>query len=174
MLFRSADKPLLIDCDRGSDRSVGRPDTVVATKWEEVANEQPEFVKYKTIIIDTAKAVLDDYLWDYCIRTDKRLTTKYGVNAQGVYGAIATSFKGFTNQIRAVGCDIIIVAHAKVDKGNNGVIEIYPDVTGSSKDLLYRIADQIGYISMIGGKRTISFTPQDNIVGKNKIGRAHV
>lgn len=167
----TAENPLLIDCDRGADRAVGRPDTIIANSWEEVIAEQQYFAEYKTIILDTAKAVLDDYLWDYCVRTDRSLTTKYGnVNDMKVFGAIGSKFKAFVNQIRATGCDLIIIAHAKEDKGNDGVTKIFPDVTGSSKDLLYRIADQIGYVSMINGKRTISFIPQDTVVGKNTAG----
>lgn len=163
----TANNPLLIDCDRGADRAVGRPDTIIANSWEEVIADAQYFKDYSTIVIDTAKAVLDDFLWDYCVRTDKSLTTKYGnVNDMKVYGAISSKFKAFVNQIRATGCDLIIIAHAKEDK-DNGVVKIYPDVTGSSKDLLYRIADQIGYVYMFEGRRTISFNPQDNVIGKN-------
>lgn len=167
----TAVNPLLIDCDRGADRAVGRPDTIVANCWEDVIADQQYFNEYKTIVIDTAKAVLDDYLWTFCVRTDKSLTTKYGnTNDIKVYGAIGAKFKEFVNYIRATGCDLIIIAHAKEDKGNDGITKVYPDVTGSSKDLLYRIADQIGYISMINGKRVISFNPSDHVVGKNTAG----
>jgi hypothetical protein len=167
----TAENPLLIDCDRGADRAVNRPDTIIAQKWEDVIQEISEFKNYKTIIIDTAKAVLDDYLWDYSIRTDSSLTTKYGkTNDMKVFGAIAKKFKDFVNAIRAQGCDLIIVSHAKEDKGNDGVTKIYPDVTGSSKDTLYKIADQIGYVCMINGQRTISFEPEDLVQGKNTAG----
>lgn len=33
--------------------------------------------------------------------------------------------------------------------------------------MLLRIADQVGYISKVNGKRTISFEPTDTFIGKN-------
>ncbi|WP_262055125.1 hypothetical protein [Parabacteroides distasonis] len=47
------------------------------------------------------------------------------------------------------------------------MIKHSPDCTGQSKDLLIRIADQVGFITMINEKRTICFDPTDTTVGKN-------
>ena len=36
----TANEPLIIDTDKGYDRSVRRVDTLIATKWEDVLTEQ--------------------------------------------------------------------------------------------------------------------------------------
>jgi len=45
--------------------------------------------------------------------------------------------------------------------------KLSPDVTGQSKDLILRIADQVGFITMVNNKRTITFEPSDKTIGKN-------
>ena len=50
----TANAPLIIDTDKGIDRSVRRVDTLIATKWEDVLAEQNQgsFSQYKTIILE--------------------------------------------------------------------------------------------------------------------------
>ncbi len=64
----TANNPVLIDTDRGFDRAVHRVDTLVANTWEDILNDEASFDTYDTIIIDTAKATLDDYLVEYDCR----------------------------------------------------------------------------------------------------------
>ena len=166
-LSNTANNPILLDCDRGSDRSLNPPDTLIAQRWEDILQDEAVIKDYKTVLIDTAKAVLDDYLWDYCVRTDRTLVAKNGKTIDmKVYGAIGKEFKQFINKRRSEGLDIVIIAHAKEEKDQN-ITKIFPDVTGSSKDLLLRIADQVGYLSMINGNRVLSFDPMDGVIGKN-------
>lgn len=161
-LFNTSDTPLLIDFDRGVERSILRPDTLKVNKWEDVLAEEKEgtFKNYKTIGIDTAKAALDDFLMSYAVESDYKLK-KSKLQA---YGAIGDWFKLFVNNRRIENADIVIIAHAKKDEDTKKII---PDVTGQSFGLLLRIADQVGYISMINGKRTVQFEPTDTTVGKN-------
>lgn len=161
-LANTATNPILIDCDRGADRAANRADTIVASNWDDVLKDESEFKNYKTVIIDTAKAVLDDYLSIYVVKQDYKL----GKNKLKMYGEIGEQFKAFVNRCRALDIDIVIIAHAKEDKDGD-VTKFYPDVTGQSKDLILRIADQVGYVSMVNNKRVISFEPTDNRVGKN-------
>lgn len=39
-LFNTSDEPLLIDFDRGVDRSIMRQDTLLVNKWEDVQVEE--------------------------------------------------------------------------------------------------------------------------------------
>lgn len=160
----TAEKPILIDCDRGWDRAVQRIDTLVANKWEEIIEEQNQntFANYKTIIVDTAKSAIDDYLADYVVRQDFKLQR----NALKRFGQMGEEFKLFVNNLRARGSDIIFICHDK-EIQDGDIIKHQPDCTGQSKDLLVRIADEVGYVSVINKKRTISFEPTDNFVGKN-------
>lgn len=158
----TANEPILIDTDRGFDRAVQRVDTLTATCWADIDSELNTLRDYKTIIVDTAKAMLDDYLAAYAIQCDYKLRN----NAQRRYGKMGEDFKLFVNTIRSYGADLIFICHDKEkDDGDN--IKHSPDCTGQSKDLLIRIADQVGYVCKENGRRVIKFEPQDNFVGKN-------
>lgn len=161
-VFNTAKNPILLDCDRGSDRSIFRQDTIVASNWKEVMQDEGEIKNYSTLGIDTAKSVLDDFLMTHVIEQDYKLKT----NKLKAYGAIADEFRLFVNRRRGEKLDIVIIAHAKEEKDGDNT-RISPDVTGGSKDLLLRIADQVGYMYMENNQRTINFNPTDKTVGKN-------
>lgn len=181
-LATTAESPLLIDTDRGFDRAVQRPDIVItASQWEDIFNEEvigknviidnkqvwrPGIVgECKTIVIDTAKAMLDDYLSAYAIKMDYKLEK----NSLKRYGAIGDLFKNFVNILRSNGSDIIFICHDK-ETQDGDIIKHSPDCTGQSKDLLIRIADQVGYICKENGNRVIKFEPMDTRLGKNVAG----
>lgn len=161
-LFNTSKNPILLDCDRGADRSVNRQDTIVATNWKEVMQDEGEIKNYSTLGIDTAKAVLDDFLMTHVIEQDYKLKT----NKLKAYGEIGDEFKFFVNKRRNEGIDIVVIAHAKEEKDGD-LIRLSPDVTGQSKDLLLRIADQVGFLTMVNNKRTLTFEPTDRTIGKN-------
>lgn len=161
----TADNPLLIDTDRGYDRAVQRIDTLEASKWQDIASEYATFKGYKTIIVDTAKALLDDYLSVFAVEQNYKLAT----NSLKRFGKMAEDFKMFVNTLRSNGSDLIFICHDK-ETADGDIIKHAPDYTGQSKDLLIRIADQVGYICKENGKRTIRFEPMDNFVGKNVAG----
>lgn len=161
----TADNPLLIDTDRGYDRAVQRIDTLEASKWQDIASEYATIKGYKTIIVDTAKALLDDYLSVFAVEQNYKLAT----NSLKRFGKMAEDFKMFVNTLRSNGSDLIFICHDK-ETADGDIIKHAPDCTGQSKDLLIRIADQVGYICKENGKRTIRFEPMDNFVGKNVAG----
>jgi hypothetical protein len=163
-LFNTSKNPLLVDFDRGKDRAIFRKDTLVVNVWEDVLAEERAgtFKEYDTIGIDTAKAALDDFLMSYVIKKDY----KNAKNKQAAYGAIGDDFKLFLSNRRSEDADIVIIAHAK-DEKDGDLIRKIPDVTGGSYQLLLRIADQVGYMSMLNNVRTIQFNPTDTTIGKN-------
>ena len=158
----TADNPILIDTDRGYDRAVQRVDTLEARSWQDIDSETATIKTYNTVIVDTAKAMLDDYLSTYAVEQNYKLKT----NSLKRFGQMADDFKMFVNALRSGGSDIIFICHDK-ETADGDIIKHSPDCTGQSKDLLLRIADQVGYISKVNGKRTITFEPTDNYVGKN-------
>lgn len=176
-LVNTAKNPLLIDCDRGADRSLNRPDTLYAKSWEDIASDtgfsvkdkngffiqKPELVKpYDTIVVDTPKTMLDDFLMEYVIRTDSACAK----NTQKAYGAIGMEFKKFVNYVRALNKDIIFVMHTQEDKDGD-LLKFSPKCTGQSRDLILQISDQVGFFSLANNQRTIFFEPTDRTVGKN-------
>jgi len=161
-LFNTSVNPILLDCDRGADRSINRQDTIIASKWNDVLADESEIKNYSTLGIDTAKSVLDDFLMTYVAEQDYKLKA----NKLKAYGAIGDEFKLFINRRRNEQIDIVVIAHAKEEKDGDNT-KFSPDVTGGSKDLLLRIADQVGYVYMANNKRTINFDPTDKTIGKN-------
>lgn len=163
-LFNTSEDPYLIDFDRGVSRSIMRKDTLAPDNWEEVQEfeKQGKFKNRKTVGIDTAKACLDDYLMSYVVKKD----FKNQKNKQAAYGALGDEFKIFVNNRRSDRADLVIIAHSK-DKEDGDFTRKVPDVTGGSYQLLLRIADQIGFITMRNNKRTIIFEPTDISIGKN-------
>lgn len=163
-LFNTSDTPLLIDFDRGKDRAIFRKDTLVVNTWEDVEVEEKAgtFKNYKTIGIDTAKSALDDFLMSYVIKKDM----KNAKNKLAAYGAIGDEFKIFVSNRRGEAADIVIIAHSK-DEKDGDLVKKYPDVTGGSYQLLLRIADQVGFMSIKNNKRTIQFEPTETTIGKN-------
>lgn len=163
-LFNTSNNPLLIDFDRGKDRAIFRKDTLVVNVWDDVLAEEKAatFKSYDTIGIDTAKAALDDFLMSYVIKKDY----KNAKNKQAAYGAIGDDFKLFLSNRRSENADIVIIAHSK-DEKDGDLIRKIPDVTGGSYQLLLRIADQVGYMSMLNNVRTLQFDPTDTTIGKN-------
>jgi hypothetical protein len=161
-IAHTADSPLLIDFDRGVGRSYGRKDVIMVDNWEEVLKFEQEglYKNYKTIIIDTAKAALDDFLMSYVVRQDFKLQK----NKLQAYGAIGDAFKLFLNNRRTEGSDVIIIAHSKKDEDTKKMI---PDVTGQSYNLMLRVSDQIGFVSTKNNQATIQWYPSDITVGKN-------
>lgn len=158
----TAENPILIDTDRGFDRAVQRVDTLMATCWNDIAVDLNSLKDYKTIVVDTAKAMLDDYLSAYAVSQDPKLAH----NSLKRFGRMADDFKLFVNTIRSYGADLIFICHDKEEKDGDN-FKHSPDCTGQSKDLLIRIADQVGYVCKENGKRVIKFEPQDNFLGKN-------
>lgn len=158
----TAENPLLIDTDRGYDRACLRVDTLEAMNWQDIDREREAMRGYKTIVVDTAKAMLDDYLSAWAVERNYKLAT----NSLKRFGQMADDFKAFVAYLRQGGADIIFVCHDK-ETQEGDVIKHSPDCTGQSKDLLLRISDQVGYISKVNGRRVITFEPMDNFTGKN-------
>lgn len=162
-LSNTAENPVLVDCDRGADRAVLRKDTLVCSKWEDITAEKETFKQYKTVIIDTAKACLDDFLCDYAMRVDDASKK----NKLKMFGYVGDEFKKFVAYLRSIGVDLIILAHAAEDKDGDDRI-FYPSVTGQSKDLVQRIADQIGFLSYgADNSRVLRFQKDHRIVAKD-------
>lgn len=159
----TSENPVLVDCDRGADRAVIRKDTLVCSKWEDIIVEKETFKQYKTVVIDTAKACLDDFLCDYAMRMDDASKK----NKLKMFGYVGDAFKSFVAYLRSINVDLVILAHAAEDKDGDDRI-FYPSVTGQSKDLVQRIADQIGFLSYgADNSRVLHFQKNHRIVAKD-------
>lgn len=161
---------LLLDFEDGSRRSHARKDTFLVDRakgWQEIINEENAgtFKGYKTIGIDTPKAMLDDFMMQFVKDKDPKIA----YNMLKVYGAIGDEAKAFYNRLRGNDADIVNMVHTVSDKDGDKFIKT-PDVTGQSLQLLKRVSDQIGYMYSENGQRVLDFRIQDGIVTKDTAG----
>lgn len=165
----TADKPLLFDFDKGAYRAYNRKDSVQIANWYEVAKfSAKELEPYNTIIIDTAGRALD--MIADSLKGDSRNTRKDGQLSQQGYGSLAGIFNNWLKMLRSMGKDIILLAHTAEDKNGDDIIK-RPDMVGSSKREVYKIADIMGYMttqnSRDGSITALNFVPHVSYLAKN-------
>lgn len=159
----SAPNPALIDFDGGVHRvnPAHQAPTLQVNSYGEYEEllQSGELAKFDTLIVDTAGKMLD-YM-DMVITNG----VKRGLKLQE-YGRRKAMFRSMLSHVSSIGKHIIFIAHEKEDKDGDTKI-VRPDIGGSSTGDLIRELDLVGYIQMIGNKRTISFNPNEKFYGKN-------
>lgn len=166
----TAANPLLMDFDEGVHRSVGRKKVVKFHNWDDVReftnSGEIERLEIKTLVADTAGAMLDEFIALAAIKQDQRNGKKGGgVSLQG-FGAVKEIFHQFTVELRRKKIDLVVIAHAAEHKDGDNV-KLRPKLTGGSYDILLAKADLVGYMETWNDKATLEFTPTDRHVGKN-------
>lgn len=140
-LAMTSKNPVHIDGDRGSQRAIGRCPVFAIDSWQEVkdADGNGKFAGFDTMILDTPKAIIEDFIWNYT------QGIKFQSNTMKIYGEIGTEFKAFVGLQRANKKDLVMVSHEKTkEQGDKTIYE--PDITGQSKQLLLRMCDQVGFM----------------------------
>lgn len=162
----TAEKPLLLDFDRGAYRSGNRGDVVQVETWADIMGIGADDLKpYKTVAIDTAGRALDA-LTSHILRTNPKAGNKVGgLSLQG-YGELKTIFTTWTKLIRSFGLDVVLLSHSDEQKDGDDIRERL-DIQGGSKNEIYKASDCMGRIYLRNGKRTLNFSPTDTAFGKN-------
>jgi hypothetical protein len=162
----------MFDFDGGVHRINGahQVDTVQVHSWEEVyqALEEVKASNYQTIIIDTVGKMLA-FMEAYIKKTmPKNKKADGSLSLQG-FGVRKQMFITFNNEVRAMGRNVIYVAHEQEQKRGEDTI-IRPEVGGSSINDLIKELDLVGYMEAYGSQRTITFEPQQKFYAKNTCG----
>jgi hypothetical protein len=163
----SAHKPVLLDFDKGAHRAANRQDSVQVNEWQEVTEISPDdLADYQTVVVDTAGRALDLLSADI-IRRNPKMGRAGALTLQG-YGALKSEFTSWLKHIRTMGKDVVLIAHSSEDKSGDDLIERI-DMQGGSKGEVYKVADAIGRLSMVPGKKfpVLNFSPSDAAFGKN-------
>lgn len=162
----TADKPLLLDFDKGSYRAGNRGDVVQVESWEDVTNiTAADLANYRTLVVDTAGRALDA-LTATIIAENPKLGRGGALTLQG-FGELKARFIAWTKLIRSFGMDVVLLSHSDEQRNGDEVIERL-DMQGGSKNEIYKAADVMGRIYMgPGGKRMLNFSPTDTAFGKN-------
>jgi hypothetical protein len=167
-LALSAPSPLLIDFDGGVHRinAAHQCDTLTVTNYVDFLEVLKEDLSpYKTLVIDTAGKMLD-YMGAYIINGDPKLGKRDGSLSLQGYGARKVEFVKVLKKISIMGKHLVFVAHEREEKDGDQKI-IRPEISGSSAGDLIKELDLVGYMEVIGKKRTISFDPCEKYYAKN-------
>lgn len=166
-------KTLLLDLEHGVGRTkpIHRMNASVltASTYEEVKTdlESPEAAAAETIVIDTCGALVD-YLKDWALRTKPSAKTKSGeFNGMKGYGYVKSEIESFTNHIKNVmNKNVIYIFHCdeKADKDGNPQQRLRCE--GAFRNTVWTGIDFGGYLQMIGNKRMICFTPDQEFFAK--------
>ncbi|MGH8037164.1 MAG: ATP-binding protein [Stenotrophomonas sp.] len=161
----TADKPLLLDFDRGAHRSANRKDTVQVERWEDVANiTADDLADFNTVVVDTAGRALDTLTPDI-IRRNPKMGRGGSLTLQG-FGQLKSEFVAWLKHLNTLGKDVVLIAHMDEQRSGDEIIERL-DVQGGSKGEIYKAADAMGRLSIRDGRRMLNFSPTDAAFGKN-------
>lgn len=167
----TAEDPVLFGFDaKGLDRAIGRKDAILFEKWsdcmEYLDSGEIERNKYKTAIIDTGGAMLDNFMAPHILGMNE----KYGNGAGGLglsgFGVLKSTADAFFTKMEQKGLDLIFICHSETEKEGDNMIR-YPKMTGGARDILVQKADLIGYMEMRNNKITLEFSPTQRHSGKN-------
>lgn len=170
----TAENPLCLDFDKGLQRVVNRGMTARFKDW----NEALDFIEsdtipkngIKSLIIDTAGTMLDDYIAGHILKMDVKGVDN-GAGGLGLrgYGVMKDITAKFFLRCRQHGVDVIFVCHGKKEDDGDAK-KYYPAMTGGSYDIVVSKADLIGYMAMVGSQITLDFNPTGQHTGKNCTG----
>ena len=164
----SMPNPVLVDCERGIGRVNGalRCDFVELNSIDEF--NLADLAGYDTIVFDTLGVLLE--LFDKKVKeiNPKLVKTDGALSLQG-YGTRKILFKSFISDLRKCGKNVLFLAHVSENKDGD-ITQYRPYATGSSVADLQNDLDYMGFMQMRGGKRSISFSANDQYVAKNSLG----
>jgi hypothetical protein len=161
----SAKDPLTLDFDNGAHRAVNRKDTWIIERWSDVGElDADALAPYSTIIVDTVGRLLDLLSADI-IESNPKMGRDGSLTLQG-FGTLKSRFRQWMTQLRLMGKDVVLIAHAREEKDNDLTI-MRPDVQGGSYGEVMKTADLVGFLYMRGKDRVLDFNPTDRWHGKN-------
>lgn len=173
-LALSAPSPVLIDFDDGVSRvrAEHRQTTIVCKTYEEVKKdvESPEMAEFQTIIIDTGGSFIT-FLKDWAMRVKGAKQKNGEFNSLKGFGYVKTEFASFTDYIKNVlHKNVIYVFHSQEqnDKDGNPTQRLLCE--GSVRNTVWNPCDFGGYLQMIGNKRTLCFSPEQEYFAKGTHG----
>lgn len=166
-LAYSAKDPFLLDFDNGAYRAANRRDTWPIQTWDDVRDlmEHPELLAgFSTIAVDTVGRCLDLMTADI-IRETPKYGRDGGLTIQG-FGVLKGRFRTWITELRAMGKDVLLIAHAKEEKDGD-VTVLRAEITGGSYGEVMKVADFVGTIYINGKNRMLDFNPNERWIGKN-------
>lgn len=163
----TADKPLMLDFDKGAHRAATRGDTVPVSSWSDIAQMTAEdLAPYNTIIIDTAGRALDSLASDIIAVNPKEGRGDGSLTRQG-YMTLKSRFAQWQSFLRSKKKDVVLICHMDEQKNGDETQERI-DAQGASKNEIYKSSDAMCRIRLNAkDERYLDFDPRQGGFGKN-------
>lgn len=163
----TADKPLLLDFDKGAYRAAKRGDAVQIASWSDVNGmTADDLADYNTVIVDTAGRALDSLAQDIIAGNPKAGRSDGSLTLQG-FGTLKSRFAQWQGFLRSLGKDIILICHMDEQKNGDDTLERI-DAQGASKNEIYKSSDAMCRIRLDNkDQRFLDFDPRQGGFGKN-------
>lgn len=169
-LALSSPDVMLIDTDEGISRvkPEHRKDSSICATYEELLSDvKAAEGRYKTIVIDTAGALIE-LMKEWAMRTEPSANKKSGGFSIQGYGIIKSEFLRLSAELRKK-FNVVFLFHTNREK--NGEEDFYDIVCeGATKTLVWQPADLGAYMHMVNGDRYLGFTPTMNYNAKSAYG----
>lgn len=170
-LALSMPRPLLLDTDGGLHRVQAeyRTDSVPVTSYDDILEVLKEDLSnYDTIVIDTLGKLVD-FMCEKASSENPKLLQGDGTFSQKGWGVVKNYFKQLVKDLDRLDKNLIFVAHEKEERQGDEKY-IRPDVSGSSGKDIIKELDFLGYMEVVGKKRSITFMPSSKVYAKNSLG----
>lgn len=170
-LALSAPDPVLIDFDRGMSRvrSQHRKTAIFCETYEDVLKdlESPEMKQFQTIVVDTGGSFVT-YLQDWAMRDNPAQNRqKNGALSLKGFGAVKQEFSRFTSYVKdTLNKNLIYVFHSNEQSDKDGNPQVRLMCEGAARNIVWTPCDFGGYVQMIGDRRFICFTPEQEFFAK--------
>lgn len=169
-LALSMPRPLLLDTDGGLHRvqEEYRTDSVPVSSYDDILAVLKENLSdYDTIVIDTLGKLVD-FMCEKAANENPKMLQSDGTFSQKGWGVVKNYFKALVKDLDKLNKNLIFVAHEKeTQQGDEKYIR--PDVSGSSGKDIIKELDFLGYMEIIGKKRSITFMPSSKVYAKNSL-----
>ena len=145
-----------------------RKDSSICKTYEELlADIKSMEGHYKTVVIDTAGALLD-LMKDWAIRTDPKASKASGGFSLQGFGIIKQEFLRLSAELRKK-FNVVYLFHESMDK--NGEDVYYSLVCeGSARTLVWQPADLGAHLFIQNGDRYLGFSPTSSYTAKSAYG----
>ena len=163
----TADKPLLLDFDKGAYRAAKRGDSVPVRSWADVQEmAAADLAEFNTVIVDTAGRALDSLAADIIAGNPKAGRGDGSLSLQG-FGTLKSRFAQWQGFLRSLNKDLVLICHLDEQKQGDETIERI-DAQGASKNEIYKSSDAMCRIRLDGRDgRYLDFNPRAGGYGKN-------
>lgn len=170
-LALSAPDPVLIDFDRGMSRvkAQHRKPAIFCKTYEDVLKdlESPDMMEFQTVVVDTGGSFVT-YLQDWAMRANPSVNRqKNGALSLKGFGAVKQEFVRFTNYVKdTLNKNLIYVFHSQEQSDKDGNSQQRLMCEGAARNIVWTPCDFGGYVQMIGEKRVVCFTPEQEFFAK--------